>query len=233
MLRSANHRKQESPVRKQSRRLDPRSAVTNARTIASRQPRRTGESLPAFTSITKLVASTAGKAYDAHAGAPNRKFRKESGKMTDPDIEGLNLSDVARNAAYALKTQCPQVIFTSGRRDKHGQASAMAYNVVRNRNFIGETYHSDAGAACQQWVDNNSDQQTQSEIAAGLEGVLNGLPDSQLAHLSKHLSGDAFDVQPVDLAQGGETIKQAIRGLTGLSKFLDSEGGLVRWHAQF
>lgn len=153
--------------------------------------------------------------------------------MADPAIEALNLSDVARNAAYALKARCPQVIFTSGRRDKNGQASAMAYNVVRDRNFIGETYHSDAGAACQQWVDNNADKVTQSDIAAGLAGVLNSLPDSVLAHLSKHLSGDAFDVQPVDPASGGQAIIQAINGLAGLTKFLTSEGGMIRWHAQF
>ena len=41
----------------------------------------------------------------------------------------------------------------------------------------------------------------------------------------------AFDVQPVD--KDAEAIKKTIRGLTGLDKFLDTEGGLVRWHAQF
>ena len=30
-----------------------------------------------------------------------------------------------------------------------------------------------------------------------------------------------------------EAIKKTIRGLDGLDKFLDKEGGLVRWHAQF
>jgi len=49
--------------------------------------------------------------------------------------------------------------------------------------------------------------------------------------LSKHLSGEAFDVQPVD--KDAEAIKKTIRGLTGLDKFFDTEGGLVRWHAQF
>jgi hypothetical protein len=153
--------------------------------------------------------------------------------MNDPAIEALNLSDVARNAAYALKAQCPDVIFTSGRRDKNAQASAMAYNVVRNRNFIGQTYHSPAGAACQQWVDNNPAAQTQADIAAGLAGVLSGLPDAVLSHLSKHLSGDAFDVQPVADPARAAAITTAIQGLSGLTKFLTSEGGMVRWHAQF
>ena len=43
--------------------------------------------------------------------------------------------------------------------------------------------------------------------------------------------GEAFDVQPVD--KDADAIKKTIRGLDGLGKFLDSEGGLVRWHAEF
>jgi hypothetical protein len=52
-----------------------------------------------------------------------------------------------------------------------------------------------------------------------------------LAMLSKHLSGDAFDVQPVDT--DAAAIKKTIRGLKGLDRFLEKEGGLIRWHAQF
>lgn len=32
---------------------------------------------------------------------------------------------------------------------------------------------------------------------------------------------------------GADQIKKAIRGLPGLGLFLEKEGGLVRWHAQF
>jgi hypothetical protein len=41
----------------------------------------------------------------------------------------------------------------------------------------------------------------------------------------------AFDVQPV--TQDADAIKKSIRALAGLDKFLEMEGGLVRWHAQF
>jgi len=151
---------------------------------------------------------------------------------TDPEIEALDLSDTAKKAAYALKKQYPAVTFTSGRRDKAEQASAMASNVVQNRTWIKETYaESEASKACQKWVDDNKDKKKQAEIAAGLKEVLDGLTDAQLAQLSKHLSGDAFDVQPVDKDADG--IKKAIRALPSLGKFLESEGGLVRWHAQF
>ncbi len=156
------------------------------------------------------------------------------GPAKDAAIEALNLSDTAKNAAYKLKAQFPKVIFTSGRRDKAAQASAMASNVVQNRNWIKQTYiDSDAIRACQQWVDDNPDKVTRADIAAGLEAVLDGLTDAQLSHVSKHLSGDAFDVQPV--TENADAIKQMLRTLTQQAggKFLDKEGGLLRWHAQF
>jgi hypothetical protein len=151
---------------------------------------------------------------------------------TDPDIEALNLSETARKGAYDLKKKHPSVVFTSGRRNKDEQASAMASNVAQERNWIKDTYiQSDARDACQKWVDDNKERKTKDEITVGLKGVLNGLTNAQLALLSKHLSGDAFDVQPVQ--KGADEIKKTIRGLAGLSKFLDKEGGLLRWHAQF
>jgi hypothetical protein len=150
----------------------------------------------------------------------------------DPEIEALDLSPTARAAAYALRKAHPGVVFTSGRRGKQQQAHAMASNVVSNRSWIKQTYADNAASrACQQWVDDNQTQKTQDEITAGLKGVMDGLADEVLAKLSKHLSGDAFDVQPV--TADADAIKQTIRGLTGITLFLEREGGLVRWHAQF
>jgi hypothetical protein len=147
-------------------------------------------------------------------------------------IEALDLAPVAKAAAYELKRLHPRVVFTSGRGDKAGQARAMASNVVKNRKWIVQTYKaSDACAACQKWVDDHPEATTQAQIQDGLLSVFNRLADNQLGVLSKHLSGNAFDVQPVD--QGAEAIKASIRGLKGLDLFLDREGGLTRWHAQF
>lgn len=152
--------------------------------------------------------------------------------VPDPEIEALDLSPVAKAAAYALKTAHPSVKFTSGRRGKDDQARAMASNVVFNRKWIQETYvANDASKACQKWVDDNPTKKAKTDVAAGLFAVMNALTDAQLSKLSKHLSGDAFDVQPVD--QDADAIKATINTLTGLSRFLDKEGGLVRWHAQF
>ena len=151
---------------------------------------------------------------------------------TDPDIDALDLRNDAKKAAYALKKAHPAVKFTSGRRDKSDQARAMASNVVENRKWIEQTYvDTKVSRACQKWVDDNKDKKTRDEIAEGLLSTLNDFTDEDLSKLSKHLSGDAFDVQPVET--NADDIKKTIRGLDGLDKFLEKEGGLVRWHAQF
>jgi hypothetical protein len=150
----------------------------------------------------------------------------------DPEIEKLDLTPVARAAAYELRRLHPQVSFTSGRRDKEAQARAMASNVVKNRTWIVQTYRASAArTACQQWVDDHPEATTQAQIQAGLVSVFDTLGDAQLLGLSAHLSGNAFDVQPV--ATGGDAVKASIRRLPGLALFLDREGGLVRWHAEF
>ena len=69
------------------------------------------------------------------------------------------------------------------------------------------------------------------DIADGLLAIFAAADDAGLGRFSKHLSGEAFDVQPVE--KDADAIKKTIRGLPGLDKFLDTEGGLVRWHAQF
>lgn len=61
--------------------------------------------------------------------------------------------------------------------------------------------------------------------------VFDSLTADQLGRLSEHLSGSAFDVQPVD--RNRAAIKASIRALPGLELFLDREGGLGRWHAAF
>jgi hypothetical protein len=144
----------------------------------------------------------------------------------------LNLAATAKTAAYALKQAHPSVVFTSGRRNKADQARAMAGNVVTNRKWIQQTYRDNrASRECQEWVDTHPTATARDAIAAGLLSVLNNLPDIEVGRLSKHLSGEAFDVQPVEL--NAEGIKTTIRGLPGLTLFLDREGGLIRWHAQF
>ena len=179
--------------------------------------------------LTPDLAGTAA----AGGGTAKEEAKAEAKAESDPAIEGLDLAPTAKKAAYELKKAKPSVVFTSGRRDKDEQASAMAANIVKDgRDWIKETYaKSKARDDCQKWVDDNKEKATKAEIAAGLKGVLDGLTDAQLNALSKHLSGQAFDVQPVDPDK--DEIKKAIKGLTGITKFLEKEGNLTRWHAEF
>ena len=149
-------------------------------------------------------------------------------------IESLNLSPKAKKAAEQLLKEYPNdIVFTSGRRDLAGQAHAMAGNVVKKRDWIGNTYASnDASKACQKWVDDHPEAKTQKEIAAGLLETLKAL-GPKAGQMSKHLSGDAFDIQPVKDKDKADAIKKSIKELPGLKQFLDKEGGLEIWHVGF
>ena len=144
-------------------------------------------------------------------------------------IEEMQLESVAKNAATVLKGKHPGIEFTSGRRSVFQQAHAMARNVVFNRKWIGQTYL--AGAKLQQWVDKHPEAKTVDAITAGLDETMRAMPEAELLKISRHLTGKAFDVRPV--AANAAAIKADILKLPGLHKFLDQEGGLVRWHAQF
>jgi len=150
----------------------------------------------------------------------------------DEKIEALKLRGWAKRGAYTLKGKHPQIEFTSGRRDRGAQARAMASNVVKNRKWIEGTYtDTPARDRCQGWIDAHPEAVTQTDIQIGLLAVVNVLTDNELATLSRHISGDAFDVQPV--VENADAIKADIRELEGLNKFLEKESGLMRWHAQF
>jgi len=148
-------------------------------------------------------------------------------------IDELDLSPVAKHAATLLKAAHPEVVFTSGRRDLAGQARAMASNVVHNRQWIATTYKDTPQRdALQDCVDGCAANSNQAVYSAALLDVMQDWDDAELSHVSKHLSGDAFDVQPFE-GPTAAAVKATIRGLPGLTLFLEKEGGLVRWHAQF
>jgi hypothetical protein len=144
-------------------------------------------------------------------------------------IEEMELAPIAKNAASMLQAKYPTIQFTSGRRSVFQQAHAMARNVVVNRKWIGQTYL--AGSKLQHWVDIHPEAKTVDTITAGLEQVMKAMPEDECTKISRHLTGRAFDVRPVTANAGA--IKADIRALPGLHKFLEKEGGLVRWHAQF
>jgi len=145
----------------------------------------------------------------------------------------MDLEPVAERAARLLVEAWPMVKFTSGRRNFRDQARAMSHNVARNREWIAQTYKpTTASIRLQAWVDVHPEALTPQAIEEGLYRCLSEMKPAVAGKLSRHLSGLAFDVEPV-YGSRGEKIKATIRALPGLNKFLDKEGGRVIWHAQF
>ncbi|OLC53713.1 MAG: hypothetical protein AUH85_13535 [Chloroflexi bacterium 13_1_40CM_4_68_4] len=108
----------------------------------------------------------------------------------------------------------------------------MARNIVESadRGWIASVYL--AAAPLQAWVDAHPEAVTVEELSAGLEETLLAMSSADQARVSKHVSGDAFDLRPVH-GESEARIRETIRGLPGLVKFIDREGGLERWHVQF
>lgn len=147
-------------------------------------------------------------------------------------IEELGLIEPALSGAITLQLKHPEILFTSGRRTRFTQAHAMAVNVVQDRQWIKATYRETPETlACQKYVDDHPEATSVNTLYNGLLGVLNNFTDPQLAEWNHHLAGLAFDVQPEE--KDAELVKADIRALAGLDLFLEKEGNLRRWHAQF
>lgn len=148
------------------------------------------------------------------------------------DIQKLQLNDNPRNAAVILRARFPDIVFTSGRRSIDSQVQAMAANVLQDPRYIATTYKASMLCqACQQWVDAHPEARTQASVAAGLAAVFAAAGEAEVMKFSKHLTGDAFDLQPVTV--GAKTVTDFIARLPLLELFLDHEGKLQRWHLQF
>jgi hypothetical protein len=165
------------------------------------------------------------------SGAPSGGLPPPSGGV-DPKIEALNLAEPARSGAYLIKRKHPWVVFTSGRRDAARQAWAMAGNVVKSRAWIGQTYaRNPVSIAAQAWVDAHPEARTQQAIADGLLSVFKQFSPRDLGRLSFHMSGLAFDIQPVPAQESA--IRQTVNSIPGVKEFLTKEGDLIIWHVGF
>jgi hypothetical protein len=146
-------------------------------------------------------------------------------------VDSLGLVDYVADAARLLLSVHPGLVITSGRRNTEQQAGAMAGNIVKNRNWITETYRaSPERMSLQAWIDAHPTTVTKDAIAAGLVGVMSTWSDAQKGGFSRHFSGQAFDIRPVP---DDGAITATIRALPNLRKFLEKEGGLTIWHADF
>lgn len=149
-------------------------------------------------------------------------------------IGALDLIDPARaGASTLLAAHSDSVVFLSGRRTVAAQAEAMAGNVLLNRRWIEQTYAPSAQrAALQGWVDANPAAATKTDVAAGLAGVMADWSDAEKLKVSRHMAGLAFDLKSLTGTEG-MAVRQTIAALPHLRRFLDKEGGLVRWHVEF
>lgn len=154
---------------------------------------------------------------------------------TQLDLMQLGLEGNAWAAAREFVQHEPNARITSGRRTLSEQADAMAANVVESGwKWLRVYKYIPIRTALIQWCRRHPEAKTKNEIAIGLLSVLRTFPDAELMRLSAHLSGHAFDVQPVFGHQGSmmlNTLRSVIEKYGGT--LLEKEGGLVRWHAQF
>jgi hypothetical protein len=81
-------------------------------------------------------------------------------------------------------------------------------------------------------VDDHPEATTQMAIAAGLLETLNRL-GTKAGQISRHLTGDAFDIQPIKDSKKAHEVKAVIKALPDMKQFLDHEGGLEIWHVGF
>ena len=150
-------------------------------------------------------------------------------------VEQLHLAPAAKQAAFAVRAQFPSVTFTSGRRDAYDQARVMAANVVRDRQWILRTYrNTPLRATLQRTVEEAPPNVEKKLLAYNLYEALLRVNAGDLVRLSRHLTGDAFD-----LAWPGQAVADQIIALLQtnaawtVDKVLTREGDLQLIHAQF
>ena len=160
-------------------------------------------------------------------------------------INPSTLNPVAQELLETLLSFFPDLEITSGIRSMQTQAAAMASNCILNPKWIEKTYRQPlcaAAQAAQSAVDSVygvvENIISVNNLTTAIIGALSVFSSDELRKLSWHLSGDAFDVQPVD-GDEGAAVKDKIRSLVGLritngghGEFLEKEGGLTRWHVQ-
>lgn len=112
-------------------------------------------------------------------------------------IDQLNLAPNARKGAIWAKQRHPTLVFTSGRRDVRDQARVMAQNCVRyGREWLWETYkQTRIIRTLSRWLDQHPDAVAAPQIAEGFYEALLAHHAGELATLSRHLTGDAWDAQ--------------------------------------
>lgn len=165
-------------------------------------------------------------------------------------IDQLGLGPYAKDAALTLRREFGEVIhFRRGYRDLDGQAWDMSGNVVRNKEWIRQTYtrkdRPSYAVACalQEVVYQNAGLKDRMEVYAYLREALQTIPNAEAIsfHIKTFMgrpAAEAFDMDPLEHPDGrltdvGQAVNARIRTLPALDAFLKREGGLRVWHLQF
>lgn len=134
----------------------------------------------------------------------------------------------------------PWAQVTSGKRTRESQAAAMAENEARAPGWIAATYVDSAPKRalldCLRTL--RITRPVKASLLAAFLVVLEGFSDDELSALTLHLAGRAFDLQPEHV--DGVLTPRAVALAAFLAaeakarggKFLDREGGLLRFHWQ-
>jgi len=151
------------------------------------------------------------------------------------NIAAMGLTPRMAARATELQTAFPTVVYTSGRRTLQAQAHAMAVNTTMNRNFIRQTYvHA---ALLQTTIDAHPEAVEVSQIENLLVADMNALAPADLNRISRHLTGDAVDLLPMEDDTGtptdvGAQVIAWIKACPDTDIMLLREAGLVKWHWQ-
>ena len=155
-------------------------------------------------------------------------------------IPQLQLAPAARDAAIKLQAAFPDVVFTSGRRSIEKQAQMMSRNMVKAPEgplkWLTNTYiYSDP--LYHVLNDGSVNLASQVGIEAKLLDTMLAMDTINLLRISRHLTGDAFDIDPITDNMGvptayGQRVIDYVRRNIPEAKMLLREGGLIVWHVQ-
>ena len=202
---------------------------SRARRVAAVEPARLGSDPAGIMRLQRLAGNEAvadllaqqGEHIQRADGGTAPVATADAGAATDSDVDGLDLQSDVANAAKALKSKVPAVRFTSGRRSLEEDSSAVAANIVANRNYVDTFVDSEPKKLIKTWVDAHPTA-TKAEITDAIVTILEPMNETKRSYWSLHLGGRAFDISPSSctLAEVQAVFPQALREET-------------HWHVQF
>lgn len=171
-------------------------------------------------------------------------------------ITALRLAPTAKAVAIELQTRYPAVVFRRGRWTVADQAQQMILNLVEtyrkaapdqdgeinrlhlimtlaNRNSFGTNSRSSdtLRERLRALLDGDADQLTQQGLQLQLESLISNLSQPELHDLSPHLTGNAFDIEPLFATPA--TLRQFLAEMPYACDFdIEPEGNDQLWHIQ-